>query len=245
VAATPLLAEPFPHFHVASLLPDWLYGLIVKSWPDAAFFRWRTLHRKTLDVDRAGADGHWEMLPAPLQQFWRLIQYDVFHRIVGEALRSKYEPHFDAQFGRLMAGYRKEEWRQYGLEYENVGLMMHSPGFALEPHVDSLRFSIIYLFYCPAAKDAPDEGTDLYRVAGDLPVPADLKTYYPEMESIGAVRASTLPYLRNSLGTFLVTPRSLHGVRVKALVDRRVINCAIRLPETAVDRIVRSHTRSE
>jgi hypothetical protein len=244
LAAVPVVTEPFPHFHAPLLLPEWLYDWIVKGWPRSEFFRWRTPSRKTLDVDRATADGQWEMLPIPLQRFWRLIQQEVFHRIVGRALRSKYEPYFDSQFAQLMPDYQPGEWRQFDLEFESVGLMMQSPGFALQPHVDSSRFSIIYLFYCPVAQDAPDEGTDLYTVPNDLPVPHEMKTYYPPMESLGELPVSTLPYLRNSLGTFLVTPRSLHGVRVKELVDRRVVNCAVRLPQAAVDRIMRSHSQT-
>lgn len=235
VAAAPLGEVPFPHALIAPILPEWLYEMLRRAWPSRAFFGEPAPSRRILDLGTG--HGSFDQLPAPLAEFWMTLQREVLQAILGRAMVDRYAPYFDGKFARLLPEYAAGGWRHPGLEYERAGLMIHSPGFALRPHVDSARYAVVYLLYCPPDDTHAEEGTDLFAMPeGAAPSAPSLRTFYPEVDA--ALRpAVSLPYRRNALATFLVAERSLHGVTIKQLDDRRVINCAVKLPDAVVERL--------
>jgi hypothetical protein len=232
-AAARLAEQPFPHALIAPVLPAWLYELIRKAWPSPEFFGQPKPSRQILDL--GVGHGSFGLLPDTLQRFWTTVQSQVLQRMLGGAMVDLYSRYFDRKFEPILSGYTPGDWQALGLEFERAGLMVHSPGFELKPHVDSPRYAVVYLLYCPADDEHLDEGTDLYAMTGDLPVRQSLRTLYPDVPP-GTAPVVSLPYRRNSLATFLVADRSLHGVTIKQLDERRVINCAVKVPDSVLER---------
>jgi hypothetical protein len=233
-SATPLSEHPFPHALIAPVLPDWLYEMLRRAWPSAAFFGQPKPSRRIMDLGEG--HGSFAQLPDTLGRFWLTLQSEVLQRMLGQAMVRQYARFFDDKFKRLLPRYAKGDWRTLGLEFERAGLMIHSPGFELKPHIDSPRYAVVYLLYCPPDDVHAEEGTDLYDMppaSGSAAARPSLRTLYPDAPPDLAPTVS-LPYRRNSLATFLVAERSLHGVTIKRLDDRRVINCAVKLPDAVV-----------
>jgi hypothetical protein len=239
VAEAPLSDRPFPHMLMEQVLPEWLYEMLRRAWPAAEFFGQPKPSRRILDLGEG--HGSFAQLPDTLQRFWVTLQSEVLQRMLGGAMVHRYASCFDAKFERLLPGYAAGGWRTFGLEFERAGLMMHSPGFELRPHIDSSRYAVVYLLYCPADDAHLEEGTDLYEMPATASAGAtgvhSMRTSYPEIPP-GIAPTVSLPYRRNSLATFLVAERSLHGVTIKRLADRRVINCAVKVPDTVLQRLV-------
>lgn len=225
--------EPFPNAFVENLFPEWLYEMMTKAWPSPEFFDEVKPSRKIMDFDEG--DGRYANLPKLTYKFWSIMQSAIFHKVLGNSLIKKYANYVDESFRFLQKDYRDGEWRNYNFEFERAGMMVHSPGFRLLPHIDSPRYMIIYLLYCPLTNDYADEGTDLYKLSCKIDRPRKFKTYYPEESVVSGLQPLTQKYHRNSMATFLVTPRSLHGVTIKNLQERRVINCAVKIPKVIAD----------
>lgn len=211
---------PFEHLSVDELFPPEQYDELHSRLPsDAAYTsspngRYPERGRVML----LGADGdELDQLAGDAAEFWRGVSASLFDRVFLEALAQRFCP-------GLAQRVLKECW-------VHAFLCRDRGGYAISPHTDTSRKLITGVIYLsePGSACDPANGTCLC-------VPDDPSRYSFDTPHTGSWEGtsvvSTVPYRANAMLAFLVSDRSLHGVRpTPAGMPRDTLQFSLMRPE--------------
>ena len=204
IANTPIRTHPFPHFYVRDVFPDDFYREVRHHLPP--FEAYRNLKK----MGRVSADypdtrmvfpvtpQNVTDLGEPFATFWTWVANQFLTGGFMERMLSHFEP------------FLARRWRgATGLEFQDEALIVRDGSqYELEPHTDSLKKVLSFLFYLPPDDSMAQLGTSIY-----APKEADFVCtkgmHYPFDRFH---RITTLPYLPNALFAFVKTSNSFHGV---------------------------------
>jgi hypothetical protein len=204
IANTPIRAHPFPHFYVRDVFPEDFYRELRAHLPPFdAFKSLKAMGRVSADYPDTRLvfpviPDNVQALGEPLRTFWIWVARQF---LMGEFMQ-KMLAHFGQFLDRRWAGARD-------LEFQDEALIVRdSSTYALEPHTDTLKKVLSFLFYLPPDDSMVRLGTSIY-----APKQADFVCtkgqHYP-FDRFHLV--TTMPYLPNSLFAFVKTSNSFHGV---------------------------------
>lgn len=226
-------SDPFPHFHLAGVLPPTVYVAMEHSLPP--IWRW---HAASLGDTFAGAR-------------WRTIRDMLIGRRISQ-------PHFGARIPDVsasagLAGYRTRWQERFSGYVELIDRLViaafkpHIEQYArrvhvtpsahlgqslfchrfedwnIEPHTHTLDQLIQSMIYFPLAGSTPEQGTILYRIK--QPFVADAREFAQTRVFAAETvqQHSIMRYEPNALASFLNTPESVHSTNPIGGPSRRYI----------------------
>jgi hypothetical protein len=204
IANTPVRTHPYPHIYVRDVFPEDFYRDLRAQLPPAGTFKsLKALGRVSADYpdtrqvfpvtpDNVGA------LEEPLTTFWT--------RVAQQFLTGNFMQKMLLHFRPFL----EQRWREIeGLQFHDEALIVRdSSTYALEPHTDTLKKVLSFLFYLPADDSMAHLGTSIY--APRQPDFACSKGMHYPFDQFHLV--TTMPYRPNSLFAFVKTANSFHGV---------------------------------
>lgn len=213
IANTPVSVHPFPHIYVRDVFPQDFYRELRAHLPPADAFRsLKSLGRVSADYPDTRlvfplTPDNVEALDEPNVSFWTWIAHQF---LSGDFLRCML-----SHFG----GFLHQRWGDASdLKFHDEALIVQDYStYALEPHTDTLKKVLSFLFYLPADDSMPHLGTSIY-APKDPGFVCTKGLHYP-FDRFHLV--TTMPYLPNSLFAFVKTSNSFHGVEPIADSDVR------------------------
>jgi hypothetical protein len=207
--------EPFPHLCVRDVLPPELYRDMEAALPPAAEVT-RALRRDRLR--------RW------MRRAWRLPKPDpVYFYISGEAKAG----HLDAyapEWHRRFSGYvglvetlLHERLRVQQPWHSGQRVFFFRPtGWAIPPHVHPRAELTNTLIYFPSPENTVEQGTLLYRPRPGATLQGTSGT--AEYRSDQLEPAAIVPFLPNTLVTWVNTPEAVHGsIEIAGAAPRRYL----------------------
>jgi len=209
IANAPVRSFPYPHCFVPNVFPADFYAELQRNLPDSAAMvpieeARQVKGYKERFVLELHKPEHIAALPESKQQFWRNVAEwmtgngsDRLGRF-GQFMMNKFQPFVQNRLKNLN-----------GIKfYDEAVLVEDVTNYKIGPHSDSPVKVITLLFYLPQDDSQAHLGTSIYlhkdpnfRGAGG--------PHYP-FEWFN--RVTTMPFLPNSLFTFVKTDNSFHGV---------------------------------
>lgn len=204
IANAPVRAHPYPHIYVREIFPpDFYQELRAHLPPPEAYKNLKSMGRVSTDYPDTRlvlplTPDNVERLDEPFASFWTWFAREF---LTGDLLREML-----SHFG----GFLEKRWgHPENLQFQDEVLVVqdHST-YALEPHTDTLKKVLSFLFYLPADDSMPHLGTSIYapREPGFI---CTKGLHYP---FDGFHHVTTMPYLPNALFAFVRTNNSFHGV---------------------------------
>jgi hypothetical protein len=209
IANAPVRSFPYPHCFVPNVFPADFYAELQRSLPDPAAMvpieEARQVkgypERFVLELHKPE---HIASLPQSKQQFWRDVsQWMTGHdqnRLgrLGQLMMNKFQPYVQNRLKNLS-----------GIKfYDEAVLVEDITNYKIGPHSDSPVKVITLLFYLPKDESQAHLGTSIY-LHKDPNFRCPGGPHYP-FEFFN--RVTTMPFLPNSLFTFVKTDNSFHGV---------------------------------
>jgi hypothetical protein len=189
VAAAPLVADPFPHVVVESLLPPLVYQRVLEAVPPPVFFQ-------------GGRDEHWAVPSGIAPLYSRQVWHYVANTLVGDVLYRA----LNARFAGVIRDYIETfcpAWpkdAEVALHPSDGRIMLRRPGYDLAPHRDPKWGFVTALIYLARPDDSEEFGTQLYRVRADAEA-ASGSVHYLDRAQCELV--TTVPFRANSMLVFL------------------------------------------
>ena len=211
IAAAPVEPVPGPYIFIENLLPEALYGEVLRHFElTAPLFR-----EKVHPTGERYFGSYGERMEvglhdlrrqrSPLAALWEEIFRALKSEAVFTAILEKFRPGFEARFGKPAANPALRD------RLARTMLMCHHrPGFHVGPHTDTPRKVLSFLINCAERDGLEHLGTAMY-----LPKQAGLTNdgtnhYDPALfERIGVV-----PYRPNSALIFFCEDALFHGVEL-------------------------------
>ena len=204
IANAPVCAHPFPHIYVRDVFPqDFYRELRAHLPPPEAYGSLKAMGRVSADYPDTRlvfplTPNNVQTLGEPFIAFWT--------RVAQQFLTGDFQQQMLSHFGRFL----EQRWGRPGnLQFQDEALIVqdHST-YALEPHTDTLKKVLSFLFYLPADDSMSRLGTSIY-APKDPSFVCTKGLHYP-FEGFHLV--STMPYVPNALFAFVRTGNSFHGV---------------------------------
>ena len=207
----PVRTHPFPHLYVRDVFPQDFYRELRAHLPPADAFRnLKALGRVSADYPDTRqvfpvTPDNVQALGEPFATFWTWVAQQF---LTGDFLRSML---------LRFAPFLGQRWPSLdGLRFHDEALIVRdSSTYALEPHTDTLKKVLSFLFYLPADGERAHLGTAIY-TPKDPDFVCATGQHYP-FDRFHLV--TTMPYLPNSLFAFVRTGNSFHGVEPVAEAD--------------------------
>lgn len=204
IANAPVRTHPYPHIYVRDVFPqDFYRELRAHLPPPDAFKNLKALGRVSADYPDTRLvfpviPDNVQALGEPLATFWTWVAHQF---LTGDFMQKML-----SRFGTFL----DRRWAGAGdLKFHDEALIVRdSSTYALEPHTDTLKKVLSFLFYLPADESMAHLGTSIYtpKDAGFLCTKGQ---HYP-FDQFHLV--TTIPYSPNSLFAFVRTSNSFHGV---------------------------------
>lgn len=203
-AETPVITQPFPHLVIEDIFPEEFYQKIQANWPEIHHFL---------------EDGSNFILPVTKgcneecnleyknKMFWRLFGEVIVNRYIKPRIIEKFAPYFHLKLAMKNFDPKNLNRIENFFECRLDCLKMQKYFYAIGPHIDQLNVYAPILIYLPETNDQPDFGTSFY-YGPDNPNPNEI--YYKAPYSLKFAKKTV--YKRNTLVTFLQSPRSWHSV---------------------------------
>ena len=204
IANAPVFTHPFPHIYVRDVFPqDFYRELRAHLPPPEAYGSLKAMGRVSADYPDTRlvfplTPNNVQTLGEPFIGFWT--------RVAQQFLTGDFQQQMLSHFGRFL----EQRWGRPGnLQFQDEALIVqdHST-YALEPHTDTLKKVLSFLFYLPADDSMSLLGTSIY-APKDPSFVCTKGLHYP-FEGFHLV--STMPYVPNALFAFVRTGKSFHGV---------------------------------
>jgi hypothetical protein len=207
---------PFPHIYVQDVFPADFYKQMRQHLPPrsaltslVALGRVSSNYPETRQVLPLAPE-HIGRLDEPYRTFWEDMARWLLGQRLGQAILSKF-----ASLIQEQPRFADKQNHQFSVE---AFLVQDETNYLLQPHTDSPRKVLSFLFYLPEDDSMVNLGTSIY-LPNDPAFQCDGSQHWSNEKF---ERVATMPYLPNTLFAFLKTPRSFHGVeRVEAPKVRR------------------------
>ena len=202
VANAPINDFPFPHCYIPEVFPAEFYADMQRNMPEPAAM---------IPIEEArGAKGYKERfvlelnsvrlsnLPESKKEFWSNFATWILSGRLQQVVMSKFAPFVEARF--------KDE---IGIHFvADAMLVQDITNYKIGPHSDSPGKVITMLFYLPPDNSQAHLGTSIY-----APKDPGFRCLTGRHHPIDAFdRMVTMPFLPNSLFTFVRSDTSFHGV---------------------------------
>jgi hypothetical protein len=204
IANTPVNTHPFPHIYVRDVFPEDFYRELRAHLPPAEAYRnLKAMGRVSADYPDTRLvfpliPDNVQALGEPFIAFWTWVAQ--------QFLMGDFQQQMLSHFGAFL----EQRWgRRDNLKFQDEALIVqdHST-YALEPHTDTLKKVLSFLFYLPADDSMSQLGTSIY-APKDPDFVCSKGQHYP---FAGFHLVTTMPYLPNTLFAFVKTGNSFHGV---------------------------------
>ncbi len=204
IANAAIRTRPFPHIYVRDVFPQDFYHELRAHLPQVeAFTNPKTLGRVSADYPDTRlvlpvTPENVEALEEPLRTFWTWFAQQF---LTGDFLR---------QALSLFWRFLEQRWAGASdLKFHDEALIVQDySSYALEPHTDTLKKVMSFLFYLPADDSTAHLGTSIY-APKDPDFVCTKGLHYP-FDRFHLV--TTMPFLPNALFAFIRTHNSFHGV---------------------------------
>ena len=201
---TKLQEDPYPHLIINDVLPSAFYQLLLDEKPPSGYWRHGQKGRKNWTVGE-------DIAPLPTEATWQFMDQAVAGTILAPALATKFNDYLSEYYGQPSSGNSEIStelaWHQTGGR-----LMLRSPGYRLEPHLDPRRSALTALLYLGTSDDSPEHGTNLFKINHPLPTQYQ-GIYYPEREGATCELVKRVPFRPNSM-LVLASRIALHGADI-------------------------------
>ncbi len=204
IANAPIQYYPFPHIYVRDVFPEAFYRQIRQHLPPrSALKSLKALGRVTGDYPETRqvlplTPADVEQLDEPYRTFWNETAPWLLRGRLVHFIMTKFAAFIEQRFADAHT-------RNFDVD---ALLVQDETNYVLDPHTDSPRKVLSFLFYLPQDDAKPHLGTSIY-VPKDPSFECPGSTHWkPE----GFEHVTTMPYLPNTLFAFLKTSQSFHGV---------------------------------
>lgn len=232
IAATRVVARPFPHLVLDDALPMALRRAIDEAWPEPDLMVQTNFgRRRERPVSRLT-----HLTQGRQQAIWRSV-----HRVMAaasEAIRVKLDRHLGDKFRPMIGPDWRRRLRGVGYAPSDCQIAEYRGRIELDPHVDHARIVIngfVYLDDPVPVPAEPRRGTMLYRSRG-FAWPTNLQIP-PKVRDRFLVPDREVGWRDNRLFAYVNGPWSFHGVDPHDLGDarRRLLMLGSLLTEEAAD----------
>jgi len=204
IANTPINTHPFPHIYVRDVFPEDFYRELRAHLPPAEAYRnLKAMGRVSADYPDTRlvfplTPDNVQALGEPFITFWTWVAQQFLTGDFQQLMLSQFRAFLEQRWGRTD-----------NLKFQDEALIVqdHST-YALEPHTDTLKKVLSFLFYLPADDSMSHLGTSIY-APKDTGFICSKGQHYP-FDRFHLV--TTMPYLPNALFAFVKTVNSFHGV---------------------------------
>jgi len=198
----PVFGFPYPHSFIRDVFPKDFYDEMRRNLPDPAAMIPIEQARAVKGYKERFVLGlnpqHLEKLPADKRKFWQDFGGWLLSGRFSQLGMSKYRNLIEQRFKG-----------QSGFEFYHEALLVEDvTNYKLGPHTDATRKVVTLLFYLPKDESQAHLGTSIY-VPKDLSFTCPGGPHHP-FEQFD--RVVTMPFLPNSMFTFVKTDNSFHGV---------------------------------
>jgi hypothetical protein len=207
IAATTLRSDPLPHLVVPDALPADFYALLLDAMPPQEFFAKQKYRRNYATNMRVA--------PTFSRRVWSFLDGPLAREAIMPAVLEKFAAPLDAHFADLFGPDFVDEANSLPAMAEEGRIMVGSPGYHLEPHLDPIRVLFTVMLYVPnepAIAGQEAFGTQFFRITGGFEA-TDHRALYPEREGLACEPVFTAPYKANHLMVFL-NRDAAHGAHI-------------------------------
>ena len=205
IAAAPLQLDPYPHAVVERLLPESVYGLLLKAIPPPVFFGARDPIKQNL---RLPIDSG----PALTLRVLNFLEEVIAQQAIRPAVLDKFQDHLQHHYDALFGPAFRARASAIPQAVSGGRLMLRRPGYHLSAHRDPKRAMLTCLLYLARTGDIEEYGTQIYRVLDDRES-GFTHTYYPEQDGRTCELVKTVPYRPNTMLVFL-NSSGAHGASI-------------------------------
>ena len=149
--------DPFPHAIVDDVLPDDLYGCLIKGLPPVELFSDRPANKQHLAVPFA-------LAPTYSQRVWAFMAGVVVPEYILPAVVEKFRPAVDAW---IAANWPDVPPGDVAFHTSDGRLLLRTRGYRIPPHRDPKWGFITCILYLARRDDDESWGTELYSVDDD------------------------------------------------------------------------------
>ncbi len=209
VNSAEILTDPFPHLVINNILPEGLYEIASKYWPDYDHFKGAGARKKIYTT--SGCIEATNIIEEK-KIFWRTFGEVVVKHYLKPLIIKKFTPYIDWKFPSSSEEELLEiQEKLFFYSYRYDSLVTDNSRYQIHPHIDGIRTFIQAIIYFPPDDLHQELGTVFYKGSAHKRPLCEHKGSAIMEHNGDLVPVKQVDYLPNTLVAFLQSPVSWHG----------------------------------